>query len=510
MIFTINKSSYKSYPRNLRECVLVIDNWNDYKYETLFHLHAYDEYGNHFDIGTTKIGFFGQSVENKTRDFLPSYFEFLPPNFFSLGDGVEFYKNIIKLLPTDFSLEILRALNDISYMNCNFDKLSEEPVFYISLLRNVELSTINGQFKRVIDGKDVLTDYKFSFKRSENKHFGNMLLNFNVMANSTPSTNIHAIIGRNGAGKTTILNGMVEAITQDDNNLGFYTPNFFSEGKIPDGYFSSLISISFSAFDPFVPPKDQPDPTKGICYYYIGLKNSSSDQTSSLANLDLMRDDFSDAFETCLSNGMKTSLLLDSLQTLSSDPSFEVERYKNAILNGNSTKKTNYSHLVSNLSSGHFLVIYLTTKLISKVAEKTLVLIDEPESHLHPPLLSSFIRVLSDILSARNGVSIIATHSPVVLQELPSSCVNRIYRVGKESIISKPKIQTFGENIGTITRDVFGLEVSKSGFHSLLERSVQSGRSFEEIMQSFNHELGHEAQGILRTMIMFRDMDGKL
>lgn len=59
---------------------------------------------------------------------------------------------------------------------------------------------------------------------------------------------------------------------------------------------------------------------------------------------------------------------------------------------------------------------------------KTLVLIDEPESHLHPPLLSAFIRALSDLLLDRNGLSIIATHSPVVLQEVPKRCVWKINR----------------------------------------------------------------------------------
>ena len=63
------------------------------------------------------------------------------------------------------------------------------------------------------------------------------------------------------------------------------------------------------------------------------------------------------------------------------------------------------------------------THLADRVAERTLVLIDEPETHLHPPLLSAFVRAMSDLLIDRNGVAIIATHSPVVLQETPRTCV---------------------------------------------------------------------------------------
>ncbi len=40
------------------------------------------------------------------------------------------------------------------------------------------------------------------------------------------------------------------------------------------------------------------------------------------------------------------------------------------------------------MSSGHAIVLLTVTKLVARVEEKTLVLIDEPESHLHPPLLS--------------------------------------------------------------------------------------------------------------------------
>ncbi|MGN9540532.1 AAA family ATPase [Escherichia coli] len=63
------------------------------------------------------------------------------------------------------------------------------------------------------------------------------------------------------------------------------------------------------------------------------------------------------------------------------------------------------------MSSGHAVVLLTLTRLVATVEEKTLVLIDEPESHLHPPLLSAFIRALSDLL-LDNGLSIIATHSP--------------------------------------------------------------------------------------------------
>ncbi|MEU7116165.1 AAA family ATPase [Streptomyces sp. NPDC046182] len=42
------------------------------------------------------------------------------------------------------------------------------------------------------------------------------------------------------------------------------------------------------------------------------------------------------------------------------------------------------------LSSGHAIVLLTVAKLVQVVAEQSIVLIDEPEAHLHPPLLASF------------------------------------------------------------------------------------------------------------------------
>ena len=163
------------------------------------------------------------------------------------------------------------------------------------------------------------------------------------------------------------------------------------------------------------------------------------------------------------------------------------------------------SNLFNRMSSGHAVVLLTITKLVETVEEKTLVLLDEPESHLHPPLLSAFTRALSDLLVNRNGVAIIATHSPVVLQEVPKSCVSILRRIRLTANVDRPESETFAENVGVLTREVFGLEVSQSGFHDLLAISVSQGKSYEEIEQEYHYQLGFEGKAILRSMIAVRD-----
>ncbi|MEX4029201.1 hypothetical protein [Haemophilus influenzae] len=71
-------------------------------------------------------------------------------------------------------------------------------------MRSIRKQTIEEQFRRILDGKSKLDDFNFYFIRSEKDNIGKISLEFNVIANSMPSSNIHAIIGRNGVGKTTL------------------------------------------------------------------------------------------------------------------------------------------------------------------------------------------------------------------------------------------------------------------------------------------------------------------
>jgi hypothetical protein len=117
-------------------------------------------------------------------------------------------------------------------------------------------------------------------------------------------------------------------------------------------------------------------------------------------------------------------------------------------------------------------------------------------------LLSAFVRALSDLLTDRNGVAIIATHSPVVLQEVPKKCVWKIRRAGREVIIERPDIQTFGENVGILTREIFGLEVTDSGFHQLLAQSVATTNDYDDVIEEFSNQLGLEARAIVRGLLV--------
>lgn len=492
---------------------LSADNWDDYSFKTSFDTTLIDRDGKRVELGTVKIGYVNQPV-GWTKNKLPTEFDSLPTEFFSVGQDVRFYRSLMEQLTPETRSKFLSAIRDVAHDENVLNIAKNQKVFKESLTRGLSVSTIRGQFRRVLEGQSELTDFRFIYRQLPNEKIAAVELDFHVKANSIPSTNIHVLIGRNGVGKTTLLNNMVSTLMgsskkEGDPDRQFFENQSFFETPLERDYFSCVVSVSFSAFDPFVPPADKQDRIGGPGFFYIGMKNSRSDHTSAKmatpkTNEDLVND-FVSSFKSCLSQPTKRQRWLKAVRGLESDVNF-ADMALGSLIDFEDREAVDRAHaLAYKMSSGHSIVLLTITRLVDTVDEKTLVLLDEPESHLHPPLLSAFTRALSDLLHDRNGVAIIATHSPVVLQEVPKSCVWKLTRIRAQGRSDRPERETFGENVGVLTREVFGLEVSKSGFHEMLQRAVNQGGSFEQILSLYDDQLGTEAKAILLSLISSRD-----
>ncbi len=505
-------------PKLPGQVFLCSGDWDDYSFKTSFDVVLINAEGKEVDLGTVKIGYEGQP-NGWTREKLPELFESLPAEFFSLGQDVEYYKSAYDALDTETRDSVLGALRDVVYDAAILAAVADEKVFKLSLTRGVSLSTVRDQFKRVLGGQPELTDFDFLYSQEPGKKSAPVELSFRVTAGSSPSTNVHVLIGRNGVGKTTLLNNMIRTLMGHANESGEPHRAFLGEEVLLDRpllshtYFSSVISVSFSAFDPFIPPEDRMDRTSGPAFYYIGMKKNRANIVDGLIappkTSDDLVSDFVASFKSCLSQPAKRDRWIRAIRRLESDLNFADMNLAGLLELEDHESVHQAAKLASRMSSGHSIVLLTITKLVDTVEEKALVLMDEPESHLHPPLLSAFTRALSELLHDRNGVAVVATHSPVVLQEVPKSCVWKLTRIGSQGRSDRPERETFGENVGVLTREVFGLEVSKSGFHELLERSVDQGATFDQVMQSYGGQLGTEAQAILITLIAARDLSIK-
>ncbi|MCY0856647.1 AAA family ATPase [Cupriavidus sp. D39] len=327
-----------------------------------------------------------------------------------------------------------------------------------------------------------------------------------------PPSNIHVLIGRNGVGKTHLLNNMSRSLVDQRSSpeeVGAFEAGADDEGQ---DLFSNLVSVTFSAFDPFEPLPNRRDRSEGIPCAYVGLKRTgTTSEGKPLApkSPDSLSREFGASVLVCRSQSARLSRWRRALHVLEADPIFKAADVVSLAEEEleEDTLKASARKLFSNLSSGHKIVLLTITRLVETVEERTLVLLDEPEAHLHPPLLSAFVRALSDLLVNRNGVAIVATHSPVILQEVPSRCVWKIWRNGRIVQAERPTIETFGENVGVLTREVFGLEVTDAGFHQLLRTAAHNEEDFEEVVAKFDHKLGGEARALIRALMVNREGD---
>lgn len=495
---------------------LEADNWNDYDFYTLFELHLFDENNNYYRIGGVKIGFYNQKndIKDSTSINLRSEFENLDNKFFSLGADVDYYKNLMKLDKT-MREDILISLNDISFNDKIYTSAKNEEVFQISLMRDKNEDQIKKMMaihRNVLKGDLELTNYDFSFVKIKINDDKSDLINldFEVNVGSNPPTNTHAIIGKNGVGKTTMLKNMVQSILIDIENTYFVENSFWTKNssdrfnvinKIDNFYFSNLISISYSAFDPFTPTENHLNSSKGISYHYIGLKKT--DET--LKSSEELTNELTSILDEFIEDGDRKFIWYKAVKSLNADVNLLDIYFSSDNDDVNGLIKQVREKLYD-MSSGHKILLLIITNLVKSLKEKSLVLIDEPESHLHPPLLSAFIRTISSLLLQFNAVAIIATHSPVVLQEIPKSCVIRLERYGEVTKVDRPRIETFAESVDTLTRDIFGLEFENSGFFKLLKKeALESEKSFQDIIKEFNHQIGEEGLFILKSLIKNRD-----
>lgn len=494
---------------------LLNDNWDDwFEFETVYGVYYQNKY-----MGSIKIGRKGQT---ERRASLPPLFDKLPDDYFSLGLSANYYANLKQY---NERIDILSALNDVAYNLDLFEDIRTERVTQISLLRDISSSTVRGQFHRIADGGAILTDYDFKYILPDIDFISgkNQELIFQVDANNNiPSSNIHVLIGNNGIGKTTMIKGILQALLFKD--------GFEEYGKIETGWgetFSNIVNISFSAFDN---PICKGDITNNIIpYTYIGLIYAQYDQDGKykkFAKYNQISTLFFENYYQIISSNTKKELWNRSINILESDTTFKdldikkwgvQDSYKfweikkaypkqskeSEVQYKNRLKEEYYKSIVkkyfSKLSSGHKNILLTLVSLVNNVEEKTLVILDEPEEHLHPPLVSAFIRALSVLLTYRNGVAIIATHSPVIVQEVPKKCVWIIRRKGKYRLFDRPEIETFGENLGELTTEIFSYDVENSGFHALLKEVAQKTNTYEQALSSFNGELGNEAKSILRA-----------
>lgn len=518
MIFRVVESFNAASPGN--EVILIRDNWNDwYTWITQFTAVVILKDGQRVSLGYLKVARAGMTSQSATTQ-LPDNFPSLGEEYFSIGQSENYYETL-NSLGSDYRSWFLKAIRDCSYDLNILNRFAGEEVLRRSLLRDIDMERVRNRFNRLAHGNAALSKYAFKYTLPAHPEASEAPpeLSFKVMPTSAPATNVHVLIGRNGVGKTRCFDLLARSFLGIPGPAGETdTGKFERQDKSPfildtkQHGFAGLVTVAFSPFDKYGPLVSS-SAKLDVRYAYIGLiKESAEDAPISadepplkkgaptIKSSEELAADFVNSVSVCR-EGARRERWRRALKVLEADPLFEEANVSCIAEQADDNWPDHAFRLFSRLSSGHSVVLLTITRLVELVEEQSLVLIDEPENHLHPPLLSAFVRALSDLLIERNGVAIVATHSPVVLQEVPRDCVWMLNRSGLEIRADRPDGETFGENVGVLTREVFGLEVVRTGFHRMITEAVK-GRSYEQVLDHFSGRLGAEARSIARALTL--------
>lgn len=500
MIFYLVQYQPDQTRNRANACYLVKNSWDDYGFVTNFDVTLFDNEGQIHQLG--RIAIIKKGMESGSTE-IPATFEKLDDSYCGLGQDREFYSTLSSLTEA-VQKDFLTGIRDCVFNPHIYLEFQDEDGMKASLLRSVSFSDVKKNFSRILNGDSELTPYAFKYEFRWDDLSEPVECTFAVTPDSLPPSNIHVLIGKNGIGKTRLLAGMADALTENKAaSIGLEgTFVFRSKGSFESivssasDEFLNVVVVSYSVFDKFDPIRQGTSrSTGGVPYQYVGIKDLDDGGEVKLQNSSEMQKSFIAALDEIYPDPRKLNRWATAIDVLSSDRGIA----EIGSMDGEASSIESMAQHFEQSSSGHKIVLLTMAKLVELVSERTLVLIDEPETHLHPPLLGSFIRAISGLLVARNGVAIVATHSPVVLQEVPSDCVWSIMRSGSSLNISRPTIETFAENVGVLTRKIFGLEVAESGFFKLLSDEAEHA-DFNDVYYKFGGKVGGEGRALIRAI----------
>jgi len=408
------------------------DNWDDFGYKTQYKLHYCEEEGVSTEIGEVKI--FNKESDTGT---IPDFFTKLDENYCSLGQDNEFYFNLRSKLSHKVSQFYLDALNDLSINKGVREDFEFSLGYRTSLLRSSEAQKALREGAAIYRGQKKDNSFNFTFTTQIGKASEPHKIHFSFAKDLTLPFRIKVLIGKNGTGKTHYLSKLASTLS------GLDKQGKFDTDLMPA--FSRVITISYSLFDRF----PRPEKTKGFSYYYCGFRGGNGFLTQNQINSRFIK-----AIRLLkISNriihfGTYLSLILTEETALEilTDEYDDLRNKSFALFDENDYSK---------YSSGQIVMILVLAELLAYITDESLLLIDEPETHLHPNSISLFINVINKILKRFNSYAIIATHSPQVVQEVPAKDIVVIERNNDVPGIRPVGLETFGENLNTITQRIF-------------------------------------------------------
>lgn len=483
------------------------DNWDDFTYKTTYRLSLNEGlWGSPVSIGSTKIIGINPEIKNSSEYNFQFPFTYIWDDYCSFANHESFYIELKEALWNDLSLSFLKQINDLILKDDIFiDKFKDLEVFHTSLLRdqwgNIEYIRTCLKTYEAVEVK--AWDYYIQpyWRIKEEIHYSNwkkarLEIDFNFTKDRFWFHRIHAIIWKNGIWKTTTLFKLWKLLTREDKNKDNYSwdniKEIPSEDRMQDSdmlYFSqNQEQLNMNIFSS---PKNNFSTIIGISY------EAFIDESKWLFN-----------FLRRTENGICCSWgsLVEKIEQVKYEKSNYFKEKVREVFSSENLNEINIDQILENpqysekLSSWYKVLLSTVLDIVINIKPNSLILFDEPETHLHPEFVSILIKMLYVLLDEFKSYMIIGTHSPIIIQQIPSKHITKIVNNWDRIVAKWLEIESFWNNLSEIIYDVFWWEQEDIFYKRKIIELKESNFSREDILSYFNSRMSLNLRIFLDTL----------
>ena len=484
--------------------------------------------------GSMLIGFIApDNIENKEEELLfyekketlweylkkadkeVVYSEDLPP-FFTLLPDMQSYRDLYDGFGREGAELFLRTVNDLSQYKDTDEKWVKKAidteVFKLGFMRNSEPFFAYHNANSIITGEELKSDVaisnslelKFQLDGFEELH--QLSLKYNHQ--SIIPKRIFVLIGKNGVGKSESLKAFCRgALQYKDKGLSLVD----HDGKRP--LINRIIAIATPGETSNTFPSER-RATQKLYYRRLNLTRKGTHNIGDcLVQLARSTDE--------IGENTRTNLFLDSLYQAGLDPrdifvQLKTERTINlwsflqgdgeqdslmrwASIERNLDPKLKRGDGLYPLSSGQLTFFKFALLSCLFIENGTFVLMDEPETHMHPNMIVDFIGLLDFLLEKTGSQALIATHSAYFVREVSNEQVAVLSISDHRLVIDKPRLPTFGATVDSISQFIFQEDTEIRLSEKLYDKV--KGKSFSDVEKQLGNEISLSALMRLKRMM---------
>ncbi|MDO6505548.1 AAA family ATPase [Colwellia sp. 4_MG-2023] len=457
-----------------------------------------------------------QSLMDKDTKHLIKYFCLLP--------NMQAYRDAVTELGVNNAHDFLNSINDLVFHNTKSKKETwlkdalGSPPFEMAFMRNSEQFFAFHNADTILQGIElenylaISQNLRLTFKLDgfTNEHF----IDFKFDNASIIPKRINVLIGKNGLGKSQTLQKFCRAALERPEPIS--TKLFDTISNIQRPMINRIIALVTPGETNTTFPGEYAK-SQRLFYRRIDLNARSSSQRNLGSLLSQIFRSKNTIRETLRCEIFKSVIskafdIKSVYLKVSDDYYLPIQHCTYLDGNGDQVVRLSAAFTKVNkplikikddyheLSSGQLTFFKFALQCCLYIENGTLILLDEPETHLHPNFIGEFVEMLDFLLEKTGSVAIVATHSAYFVREVSGEQVH-VFKESDNGHISilKPRLKTFGADIDSISQFVFNEDIE----NRLTDKIYQKvkGQSFEQVEALLGNELSMSALMELKDRI---------